>query len=146
MIELLNDYDWKQAFGFAGETGAWNSGMPSPAPPNDEAVPVDPFTREDVEEIVLLAEGENDGDPWFGVFVLKDRRFASIVAGCDYTGWDCQAGGDAKVAATLDSILRYGLTDSERRRVLGGSDGIAVAFPEAVEAIRQIMGADAEIS
>lgn len=46
------------------------------------------FTRDDVAEIIAMAEGENDGAEWVGVFRLNDGRFAVLRAGCDYTGWE----------------------------------------------------------
>ena len=59
----------------------------SPSPTLGSTVSTEPFDRSDVVEIVALVEGENDGPDWVGVFRLHDGRFASITAGCDYTGW-----------------------------------------------------------
>jgi hypothetical protein len=44
-----------------------------------------------------------------------DGRWFHIEAGCDYTGWDCQAGGAATVAKTKANIIRYGCTDEDRK-------------------------------
>jgi hypothetical protein len=41
-----------------------------------------------------------------------------LEAGCDYTGWDCQADGFAYVAASLNDLVRFGLT-TEHREALG---------------------------
>lgn len=46
---------------------------------------------------------------------LRDGRWFSFNAWCDTTGWDCQSGGDASVAATRADIECFGLTDGQRR-------------------------------
>lgn len=78
MLKELNNYDWEEAFKYADK--------PDECPPNSD-VPLDGFTREDVRRIIRMEEGCNDGDPWIGVFRLKDKRYAFLSAGCDYTGW-----------------------------------------------------------
>lgn len=86
--EMLEDYDWKEVFGFAGGKNACNSGVPERALPNDLDTSVDPFDMKDVEEICYSDPGERDGHDWIIVGKLKDKRYFAIVAGCDYTGWD----------------------------------------------------------
>lgn len=45
-----------------------------------------------VDRFVMVHEGERDGDDW--IWYLKANKLDWIlVAGCDYTGWDCQASG-----------------------------------------------------
>ena len=51
-------------------------------------------------------DGENDGDEWIAVFRLKDGKFAYLEAGCDFTGWDCQAGGVSYTADSLEALCR----------------------------------------
>ena len=48
-----------------------------------------------VKEVVATDEGENDTRDWIGVFEMRkckdyprEKRFAVVRAGCDYTGWD----------------------------------------------------------
>jgi hypothetical protein len=79
----------------------------------DESV----FGYDDIDEILGMSDGENDGPPWLLVLKLKDGRFAYIEAGCNYTGWDCQAGGTAHVADTLEQLIRFGLTEEARDRL-----------------------------
>lgn len=67
--------------------------------------------------MIACVNGENDGQEWVGVFRFNDGRFAVVSAGCDYTGWDCQASNSISVAATLDDAIRFGLNDSERARL-----------------------------
>lgn len=78
MLPELDDYDWNEAFGYAGEpdTCAGNNRKENG------------FTREDVAEIIFMRAGANDAETWLGIFRLKDGRFAYLSAGCDYTGWD----------------------------------------------------------
>ena len=54
---------------------------------------------------------------------LTDRRWFSVVASNDYTGWGCQDFADIRVGPTEASVVRFGL-DSESRADLG--------YPEAV--------------
>jgi hypothetical protein len=121
MLKELDTYDWEEAFGYAGkEEGTcayWQGRDPVKTIKFCNIVSEEPFDREDVEEIVAMDEGENDGSNWIGVFKLKDGRYATIDAGCDYTGWDCQAGGIAEVAGTLEEVIQYGLDDGQRKRL-----------------------------
>jgi hypothetical protein len=48
---------------------------------------------------------------------MKDGNFLAVRAGCDYTGWDCQAGGSSNVARSEADIIRFGLSDNERARL-----------------------------
>ena len=100
MFPELDTYDWRNVFEYA---------RPERALPGDrEAGPA--FRREDVVEIIALREGENDERPWLGLFRLADERYAFIEASCDYTGWDCQAGGFSVSSYHLDRLLRHGIT------------------------------------
>ena len=76
-----------------------------------------PFGREDVKHIVAKDEGENEGPCWIICGRLNDGRWFYIEAGCDYTGWDCQAGGTAVVAKSKKSLIRFGLTQEARERM-----------------------------
>lgn len=92
MIDL-NKYDWREAFGFAG------------------------FPIEEVAEVIRAEEGENDGDSWLAVGRLKNGVYFLLSAWCDYTGWDCRAGGDSEEAATLEDLVRWRMTDKDRSRL-----------------------------
>jgi hypothetical protein len=93
ILERIDDYDWEQAFGFA------------------------PFTREEVAEVIAAEDGQNDGDSWVGIFRLRDGRIGYLKAGCDYTGWDCQAGGTGDTRRTLAEVARELCEDDDRRRL-----------------------------
>lgn len=89
--EMKADYNWQEAFSFAD------------------------FELSDVATILRDEEGQNDGDPWRAVGVLKDGRFFYLSAWCDYTGWDCQSGGSCETADTLDNLIRWRMGDDDRR-------------------------------
>lgn len=81
--------DWRQAFHEA-QHGTYGSGE---------------SLLDDVEEVVAAVAGENDGPDWIALVRLKDGRFAKVFAGCDYTGWDCRAGGGIEFYATREELL-----------------------------------------
>lgn len=85
----LDDYDWKEAFSYAGEPGGCKDSPPSlNAAIPTSGVALTPFSRWDVERIIAKSEGENDGPNWLCCGELRDGRFFALDAGCDYTGWD----------------------------------------------------------
>ena len=75
-----SDYNWEAAFEVACR------GSISPAIPGSE-VDCSTFTPKDVESVLAMSEGENDGQSWVGAFGLKDGRFVMVSAWCDYSGW-----------------------------------------------------------
>ena len=113
--ESVVGYDWRAAFTFAGGTRYGSAdvrrciGQPAD-------LSVEPFGRRDVALIVGQDEGENDGADWICFGRLWDGRWFALSAGCDYTGWDCQASGFALVAASAEALIRLGLTDGELER------------------------------
>lgn len=116
MLERLDDYDWENVFGFCGEGGSPSAPAPAHSVKGLEGEPRQ-YTREDVEKVLHAVDGENDGPPWWGVFEMKDGAFLFVSAGCDYTGWDCQASGESWWADTLERLLQWGLGDAERAEV-----------------------------
>lgn len=117
MLPELDTSDWREAFGFAGEPDAHRRPDIRPADPTNAATDLTPFTRADVARIIALSEGQNDGPPWVIAGELVDGRFFSIEAGCDYTGWDCQASGSTCIAMSFGEIVLFGLTDAARDRL-----------------------------
>lgn len=89
----LTEYDWSEAMNYAR------------------------FSADDIADVVAAEEGENEGEYWLLVARLNDGRFGYVRAGCDYTGWDCQAGGDSAIRPTLEDLLRWELTSQDRRRI-----------------------------
>jgi len=47
----------------------------------------------DIKHLHACKFGENDGPDWIWIIEFKDGTFGWLKAGCDYTGWDCQASG-----------------------------------------------------
>ena len=108
-MNKLSGYDWTEVFKYAaseycGPVLNYNGNASG-------------FCFEDVGMVLDACDGENDGANWVGLFLLKDGRFASIRAGCDYTGWGCQKSGSSNVADTFDRMWLYGLDDDERDRL-----------------------------
>ena len=58
-----------------------------------------------------MAEGYNDGDSWVGVFLLDDGTYLSLTAGCDYSGWECQSGGESKIFSTKAEAMKWHTLD-----------------------------------
>lgn len=68
-----------------------------------------------VKRVVTCDEGENDGPSWIGVFELEDGRFCIVDSWCDYTGWDCQAGGGIEYYKTEGEALSNLTPDQAER-------------------------------
>lgn len=103
--DWAQDYDWVNAFSFAHRvSGSNDCGR-------------DPFGIDDVSEVIAAERGENDGASWIMAGRLMDGRFFFLSAGCDYTGWDCQAWGDSHVSATLQQLIVCGMTRRDRERL-----------------------------
>jgi hypothetical protein len=95
--ELKTDYDWKEAFVYF------------------------PAAIDDLKTIIAADDGCNEEADWVILARLKDGRYLAGRAGCDYTGWDCQAGGSGTLHATLEEAVRMGLTPEEQTRLNTGS-------------------------
>lgn len=113
-IEGLDSYDWAEVFGEG--SGGNTDKTTEPVPPGSD-VSSEPAYIADVEEVIAAVHGENDGEDWVGVFRLKDGRYLVAAGGCDYTGWDCQAGNSMLVANTYEEIVQFGLCEGERKRL-----------------------------
>lgn len=108
IAELLEDYSWKNAFGYAIDEGSPVIGYEGS---------LKGFGPEDVREVIACDEGENDGPDWIALLKLKDGRYAFLSAGCDYTGWDCQAGGSTVIGDQLQHLIRFGVPEEARTRL-----------------------------
>jgi hypothetical protein len=139
MLAPLEGYDWAEAFGFAGEPDTnCLGGVSVEAIPGSPSGIHGPFTREDVEVAFALMEGEHDESDWIAVVRLKDGRFASVSAGCDYTGWDCRASGRAYVGDDLENLIRFGLDNDQRRRIIEESNARHIE-PGFAELVREVV-------
>lgn len=95
MLQEIDSYDWEEAWSFVEDKCASD--------------------RENVEEIIGISNGFNDGDPWIILARLKDKQWIYLMAWCDYTGWDCQSGGDFFIANTYRDIMIEIPRDHRRR-------------------------------
>lgn len=111
------DWDWQEVLGYAGKDTTYAGPCRAVTPVGENPPPADPFGMEDIAEILAADPGEPDGREWMCALKLIDGRYAYIQAGCDYTGWDCQADGSAWVASDRDSLIRWALTDPARHRL-----------------------------
>src|SRR5580658_6461771 len=115
MLKELDDYNWAEVF---GEGGGGNCAPIKPErAPTDTKTPQVTFSREDVELIAGISEGENDERSWVVYGQLKDGRWFVARGRCDYTGWDCQAGNDGMVASSIEDLQRFCLDADERSRL-----------------------------
>ena len=76
------------------------------------------FDVTDIEKVVAVWEGENDGDDWRWVLkVTKDcaekngGRYVFLQGGCDYTGWDCRSWATSQFTKTALKAARLSLGD-----------------------------------
>ena len=98
------DYDWREAFKYAARPMLCEGASCSP----------DPIELTEVRRVFHMREGENDGPSWLAIGRVADGRYFYLIAGCDYTGWDCQAGGQCWVSHDLDNLLQFGIDDDAR--------------------------------
>jgi hypothetical protein len=70
---------------------------------------------EDIAEVVRVYDGEGDYEDWLFVFKMKDGQWCFVSAGCDYTGWDCRAGGNFWLASSEEELVRDRIPQGDRR-------------------------------
>lgn len=121
MLDRLNGYDWQEVFACCSSL-EHGSNTPSIENIPDESTPLDEFSREDVVCILAIDDGENDERDWITIVELKDGRFATVSAGCDYTGWDCRSGGGAVVCRDLALLWKLGTCADARERFMQLTD------------------------
>lgn len=73
---LMGAYDWQEAMNYAK------------------------FRFDQIDRVVFAQEGEADEHDWHLIVELHGGGFGVLSAGCDYTGWDCQAGGESGIYET----------------------------------------------
>lgn len=100
--EMKGNYDWEHAFYEA---------VHHQYGPDEGLGPL-----EHVTEILHSVAGENDESSWLAIGRWDDGKFFVMDAGCDYTGWDCQASGTMEFHDTLGEALTD-LTPEQARRL-----------------------------
>jgi hypothetical protein len=53
--------------------------------------PQETFTEKDIDRVLAVYEGQNEGEDWRWIILLNDGQYVYLRGGCDYTGWDCQS-------------------------------------------------------
>ena len=72
---------------------------------SSDLFPSHDITLEDVAYVLAYLQGENDGPDFHWIIAMKDHTYAYVSGGCDYTGWDCQAGGYVEMCLSLSEAL-----------------------------------------
>lgn len=107
--EMKNGYDWQHAFHEAclGHCKPYDA---------EDIGPV-----KNVSEVITCSAGQNDEAEWIAVVGWggPEGSFAVMRAGCDYTGWDCQAGGKIEFYKTREEALSPNTLTAEERERLG---------------------------
>lgn len=101
--QLRESYDWRIIFGkesYGASDSCRNPHNPLTRQPAGRSYGLD-----DIEDVIAVRDGENDGEEWLGLFKMKDGRFLYVFAGCDYTGWDCQSDGGSEWTSTLAEAI-----------------------------------------
>lgn len=100
--------------------GEGMDGLPSVAEVSGKPLPqLTPGEIESVAEYHVYHEPYDRTD-LYAILKLTGRRWASVVASCDATGWDCVAGSDIRVARTKREAIG----------ALGTSGRVALGFKE----------------
>lgn len=131
--EMRAGRDWQHAwheaqYGSYGPGYDWENDKEGSAPED--------FALAQVVEVVAADDGENDEEDWICITKMSDGRFAVMSAGCDYTGWDCRAGGRIDYFDTLqEACSQNALLEKYRHRLKKQIEarGIAVDWPAATE-------------
>ena len=112
ILKRIEDWDWEEAFKYADPKEYTYGGFDF-----EPGISKASFGQEDVEYIEAAIDGENDEEDWVLVGKLRDGRWFSLRAGCDYTGWGWQEWGSCAVGSTLEIILKFGVDPEEKKRL-----------------------------
>lgn len=86
---------------------------------------IDFYTLDDIKNIHAEVAGANDELHWYWVIELNKEinggRFVLTDASCDYTGWDCQSGGESWSATTASKAAELA---PEQEEMWSGGRGI----------------------
>jgi hypothetical protein len=75
--------------------------------------PQDTFAVGDIDRVLAVWEGDNDGDDWRWILALKDGRFVFLQGGCNYTGWDCLSWATYAFADAPEQAAEHALGNIE---------------------------------
>lgn len=149
-MDWKTDYNWLEVLGFAGYPKAESLRWPSLIEAGPASAVWRTPPRPDEGVAVALVEGENDEADWYGLFYGIHRAvdgapmWTFVQAGCDYTGWDCQADGYSYVSRLWGRMVDWGLTDEAYATLDDHPDAVylngAENLQDAVEAAIELLG------
>lgn len=102
-------YDWKAAFAEGLQDVSACEGFAGSIKIGDD----------EIKAVYRASEGANDERSWLCVGELRDGRWFYLEASCDYTGWDCQAGGRIIIGADEAQVRQFACGDEARERLYG---------------------------
>lgn len=115
--EFKSDYDWRTIFmEGAYQEPNMKGGVDKAGNPTTREVRA--FVMSDITEVLAISEGANDVEEWLGLFRTIDGVYLFVAAGCDYTGWDCQASSSAEWH-TDPGQAKAMLSNEQRSRLFG---------------------------
>ena len=70
------------------------------------------------EKVYLAKPGHNDEEPW--IFLIKHQNgyYIYFNASCDFTGFDCQGGGEIKYSKDGKQMWNFGLNEITREELV----------------------------
>jgi hypothetical protein len=77
------------------------------------------------KKIYYYQEGENNWKEWIIACKNKDNVYVYFRASCDYTGFDCQGGGDVSYSKDRNTFWNYCLDQFGRNLILA-ENGIKI--------------------
>jgi hypothetical protein len=77
----------------------------------------DIYDLEDIYNIYAEVPGHNDDALWYWIIELRDKRFVLTSAWCDYTGWDCQSGGESEIATSAEEAAMLAPGEEDGRKI-----------------------------
>lgn len=69
----------------------------------------------DIEEVTHQFSTNSEEPDFVAIMRMKDDTWATVAAGHDYTGWDCQNYVRWSRHESLDDVITMGLTNESRR-------------------------------
>lgn len=86
--------------------------------PVSQIKPFDLLNIDTWKKIYYYQEGQNDFKEWIVAFQTKDGIYVYFRASCDYTGFDCQGGGDISFTKDRDIFWNFCLDQFGRNLIL----------------------------
>lgn len=78
---------------------------------DEKCLPVEEYKVEhiDFEKEVkcLYTLGEHDGASWILIDQLQSGLYFHFEASCDFTGFDCQGGGNIHLESSLEKLYKF---------------------------------------